>query len=125
MSDKKMVYLFNEGGKELKDLLGGKGANLSEMVRMGIPVPPGFTITTEVCNDFYSNGKNFPEGLKQQMEEAISSIEKELGSKFGDPSDPLLFSVRSGARVNARYDGYHSQSWNKPTDRQWHDSPIG
>ncbi len=98
--DAKYVYLFDEGNKDLRNLLGGKGANLAEMTRIGIPVPPGFTITTEVCNLFYENGSRYPDGLKDQVREAISCIEEKMGMKFGDPANPLLLSVRSGARVS-------------------------
>lgn len=101
---KKYVYSFGDGAAEgkvtMKDLLGGKGANLAEMCSLGLPVPPGLTITTEVCTDYYSNNKKFPEGLEKQVNEAIAKIEKTIGSKFGDNSNPLLVSVRSGARVS-------------------------
>lgn len=99
---KKYVYFFGEGkadGKaEMKNLLGGKGANLAEMVNLGINVPPGFTITTEVCTAYYNNNKKYPAELKPQVEAALARVEKIMGRKFGDPSNPLLFSVRSGAR---------------------------
>ncbi len=98
--DAKYVYLFDEGNKDLRNLLGGKGANLAEMTKIGIPVPPGFTITTEVCNLFYENVNRYPDGLKDQVRNAISSIEEKMGMKFGDPANPLLLSVRSGARVS-------------------------
>lgn len=98
--DGKYVYLFKEGNKDMKNLLGGKGANLAEMTRIGIPVPPGFTITTEVCNLFYDNNLNYPDGLKQQVEEAIKDLEVDMGMSFGDVDNPLLLSVRSGARVS-------------------------
>lgn len=97
---KKRIYLFKEGSKELKDLLGGKGANLAEMSSMGFPVPPGFTITTEVCLDYYKNNKQLPEGLKDEIREAMKYIEEEKGQKFGDPENPLLVSVRSGAKIS-------------------------
>jgi len=84
----------------MKDLLGGKGANLAEMCHLGIPVPPGFTISTDVCTAFYKNNKKFPKGLKEEVEQAILKIEKVMGKKFGDPKNPLLLSVRSGARVS-------------------------
>ena len=100
----KYVYFFGgqraEGKADMKNLLGGKGANLAEMSNLGIPVPPGFTITTEVCTLYYANNKNWPEGLKEQIEEAISKVEAATGKKFGDSKNPLLFSVRSGARVS-------------------------
>jgi len=97
---KKRIYLFNEGRKELKNLLGGKGANLAEMTSMGFPVPPGFTITTEVCNEFYKNGGKMPDGLTDEIREAMKYIEREKGQVFGDPDNPLLVSVRSGARIS-------------------------
>lgn len=101
---KRYVYFFGgkdtEGGDELKDLLGGKGAGLAQMARLGIPVPPGFTITTEVCTYFYKNNMTFPEGLKDQVIENIKRVEAIMGARFGDPEMPLLFSVRSGARVS-------------------------
>ncbi len=99
---KKYVYFFGEGKADgradMKNLLGGKGANLAEMVNLGIPVPPGFTITTEVCTAYYNNNKKYPPELKPQVEAALARVEKIMGKKFGDPSNPLLFSVRSGAR---------------------------
>lgn len=100
----KWVYFFGagqtEGTAEMKNLLGGKGANLAEMCNMGIPVPPGFTITTEACNAYYKNGKQWPEGLEEQVWENVAKLEQAMGAKFGDPSNPLLVSVRSGARVS-------------------------
>ena len=101
---KKMVYFFGDGqadGKAImKNLLGGKGANLAEMTNLGIPVPPGFTISTEVCTSFYANKKIFPQGLKEQVQKNLSKIEKVMGAKFGDKNNPLLVSVRSGARTS-------------------------
>ncbi len=100
----KYVYFFGadqtEGNAKMKNLLGGKGANLAEMANLGIPVPPGFTITTEVCTYFYKNNKTFPSELESQVNEALHKIEKLLNKKFGDNENPLLFSVRSGARVS-------------------------
>jgi len=97
-----MVYFFGggkgEGNAKMKNLLGGKGANLAEMAKLGVPVPPGFTITTEVCTHYYQNKKKYPKGLTEKVNEAMRRIEKIMGKKFGDPSDPLLMSVRSGAR---------------------------
>ncbi len=101
MSDKiKYVYSFDEGKKEMKELLGGKGANLSEMTSLGIPVPPGFTITTETCNLFYKNDNKYPEGAIEQVDEKLAELEKKMGKKLGDKDDPLLVSVRSGAAVS-------------------------
>ena len=100
----KWVYQFNssncEGTVSQKPLLGGKGANLAEMGKLGLPVPPGFTITTEVCTEFYKNNQKYPDDLKIQVEDAIRNIEKILGKNFGDVNNPLLVSVRSGARVS-------------------------
>ncbi len=93
----KWVYLFEDGSGEDKALLGGKGAGLSEMTRAGLPVPPGFVVTTEACNAFFENGKNLPEGLWEQVKEGLSKIEAKVGKRFGDPKNPLLVSVRSGA----------------------------
>ncbi|THB65203.1 MAG: pyruvate, phosphate dikinase, partial [Spirochaetaceae bacterium] len=97
MAAKKFVYFFDEGNKDLKELLGGKGANLCEMTVLGLPVPPGFTITTEVCGLYYENNKQHPEGLKEQVAEHLQRLESEMGKKLGDENDPLLVSVRSGA----------------------------
>ena len=98
----KYVYNFGDGkadGKaDMKNLLGGKGANLAEMNILGIPVPPGFTLTTDVCTEYYKNNKSFPESLAEEVKESLSKVESIMGTKFGDPSNPLLLSVRSGAR---------------------------
>ncbi|RJP60771.1 MAG: pyruvate, phosphate dikinase [Ignavibacteriales bacterium] len=100
----KYVYFFGgkraEGKADMKNLLGGKGANLAEMVNIGLPVPAGFTITTEVCTYYYDNKKKYPKELKDQVLKAISKIEKEMGAVFGDTTNPLLLSVRSGARAS-------------------------
>ncbi|MGI9166492.1 MAG: pyruvate, phosphate dikinase, partial [Pyrinomonadaceae bacterium] len=93
----KWVYLFEEGSGEDKSLLGGKGAGLSEMTRAGLPVPPGFIVTTEACNAFFANQKQFPDGLWDQVKEGLRQIEEKVGKRFGDPQNPLLVSVRSGA----------------------------
>ena len=98
----KYVYLFGDGAADgtakMKNTLGGKGANLAEMNHLGIPVPPGFTITTEVCSYYYDNDRVFPDALDSQLKDALIDIEKIMGSKFGDVTDPLLVSIRSGAR---------------------------
>jgi pyruvate, orthophosphate dikinase len=100
----KWVYTFGdgkaEGRTEMRDLLGGKGANLAEMASLGLPVPPGFTITSEVCTYFYQHDKNYPTDLEQQVEAALGHVAKVVGKKFGDRTDPLLVSVRSGARAS-------------------------
>ncbi|MCX6733236.1 MAG: pyruvate, phosphate dikinase [Candidatus Peregrinibacteria bacterium] len=93
------VFSFEEGNKDLRDLLGGKGANLAEMTNLGLPVPPGFTITTDVCNYFVSKG-SYPEGYEEQVEARLDELEKKMGKKLGDASDPLLVSVRSGAAIS-------------------------
>ncbi|MBX8643404.1 MAG: pyruvate, phosphate dikinase [Thermoplasmata archaeon] len=100
MAKRKMVYLFEEGSAEMRNLLGGKGAGLAEMTRLGLPVPPGFTITTAVCNSYYKLNKNFPSGLRQRVREALHSVEEKMQRKFGGTERPLLVSVRSGARVS-------------------------
>ncbi len=104
MTSKKYVYHFGstgtDGDRTMKELLGGKGANLAEMTRIGMPVPPGFTISTETCDAFYKAGSVWPEGLDDQVRAGIEKLEKELGKKFGDPVNPLLVSVRSGAAVS-------------------------
>jgi pyruvate,orthophosphate dikinase len=104
MAKAKNVYFFGKGKAEgdagMKDILGGKGANLAEMTNLGIPVPPGFTISTEVCAAFYENGKKYPKGLEKEVLEVLQKLEKIMGKKLGDPNDPLLVSVRSGAPVS-------------------------
>ncbi|WP_457679594.1 pyruvate, phosphate dikinase [Thermovibrio sp.] len=101
---KKMVYYFGggkaEGSAEMKLLLGGKGANLAEMTNLGLPVPPGITITTEVCKEYFKEGQKFPEGMWEQVLEGMRKIEREMGKKFGDKEKPLLVAVRSGAPVS-------------------------
>src|ERR1700675_240072 len=100
----KWVYAFGaelaEGRGEMKNLLGGKGANLHEMASLGLPVPPGFTISTEVCTHFYANGKTYPAELETQVDAALAEVGRETGRRFGDPTNPLLLSVRSGARAS-------------------------
>jgi pyruvate,orthophosphate dikinase len=100
----KYVYFFGEGQVEgagdMKNLLGGKGANLAEMLSIGLPVPAGFTLTTEVCTAFYANDRHYPEGLTEQVKEALGKVEAQMGKKFGDAKNPLLVSVRSGARAS-------------------------
>ncbi len=96
----KRVYLFNEGSKDDRDLLGGKGANLCEMTNLGLPVPFGFTITTATCREYFENGNKIPRLLEQEYRVALDIVEKKMGARFGDPENPLLFSVRSGAPVS-------------------------
>src|SRR5574341_462767 len=93
----KWVYMFNQGSAQMKALLGGKGASLAEMMNAGLAVPPGFTITTEACNAYFENSRQFPEGMWSQAQEALQQVESRLGRKFGDPENPLVVSVRSGA----------------------------
>jgi len=101
---KKYVYFFGagkaEGNTKMRNLLGGKGCDLAEMTSLKIPVPAGFTITTEVCNIYYANRKKYPAGLKEQVKAAMGKLEKVMGMKFGDPKNPLLLSIRSGARIS-------------------------
>ena len=96
----KYVYSFNEGSKEMKSLLGGKGANLAEMTKIGLPVPPGFTITTQACNDYYENNKTIKQEIIDQIEEKLLSLEKDLNKQLGSEENPLLVSVRSGAVIS-------------------------
>src|SRR4051812_8347898 len=101
---KRYIYAWGEGAAEgnggMKDLLGGKGAGLAEMTLAGLPTPPGFTITTEACNDYFANGERLPDGLWDDVLEAVKAVERETGKGFGDPKNPLLVSVRSGAKFS-------------------------
>ncbi|HEY7067851.1 MAG TPA: pyruvate, phosphate dikinase [Chloroflexota bacterium] len=97
---KKWVYRFEEGAADMRDLLGGKGAGCAQMTRAGLPVPPGFTITTEACNAYYESGKQFPPGMWDQTLEALHELEQKTGKGFGDRQNPLLVSVRSGAKIS-------------------------
>src|ERR1700680_2440593 len=94
------VYLFEEGDASMRDLLGGKGAGVAEMTRAGLPVPPGFTITTQACNAFYEGGQKFPNGMWEQVLAALQETERKTGKQFGDARNPLLVSVRSGAKFS-------------------------
>src|ERR671923_1906461 len=96
MADK-YVYDFEEGNKDMKYLLGGKGANLAEMTNMGLPVPHGFTVTCEACNAYRAAGRRFPEGMLDEVAEHLRRLEERMGRRLGEPGDPLLVSVRSGA----------------------------
>jgi pyruvate,orthophosphate dikinase len=96
----KWVYQFSEGSAKMRDLLGGKGAGAAEMTRAGMPVPPGFTITTEACREYYARGRKLPEGLWDQVTASLKTLERKAGKRFGDPRDPLLVSVRSGAKFS-------------------------
>ena len=100
VTERKWVYLFEEGNKDMRDLLGGKGAGVAEMTRAGLPVPPGFTITTEACNAYYASGKRFPDGMWEQAIEGLHHVEEKTGKKLGDVVNPLLVSVRSGAKFS-------------------------
>ena len=97
---KKYVYLFKEGNANMRELLGGKGANLAEMTRLGLPIPQGFTITTEACTEYNEGGKEFTPEMKAQIDEALAKLEEIAGKKLGDTDNPLLVSVRSGARAS-------------------------
>src|SRR5437660_12655211 len=98
------VYTFGggraDGDASMKNLLGGKGANLAEMSALGLPVPPGFTITTECCTFFYANGRTYPSDLTAQVKAGLARVEEQAGKRFGDATNPLLVSVRSGARAS-------------------------
>ena len=96
----KWVYLFTEGNADMRNLLGGKGANLAEMTNLGLPIPQGFTVTTEACTEYYNSGKNITDEIKTQIFDALKILEEKQGKKFGDTKDPLLVSVRSGARAS-------------------------
>src|SRR5882672_8040106 len=101
---KKYVYYFGSSGVDgdgkMKDILGGKGAGLAEMCRAGLPVPPGFTISTDVCNAYFESGNKTPAEVESQMGEALAKLESEMGKKLGDTANPLLVSVRSGAKFS-------------------------
>ena len=97
---KKFVYLFSEGNASMRNLLGGKGANLAEMTNLGLTVPQGFTVTTEACTKYYEDGKVISQEVVDQILEAMAKTEDLAGKKFGDPENPFLVSVRSGARAS-------------------------
>ena len=97
---KKYVYLFSEGNATMRELLGGKGANLAEMTNIGLPVPPGFTITTEACTQYYEDGRKINDEIMAEIMEYVAKMEEMNGKKFGDLKNPLLVSVRSGARAS-------------------------
>ena len=96
----KWVYMFTEGNATMRNLLGGKGANLAEMTNLGLPVPQGFTITTEACTQYYEDGRKINDEIMEQIMESITKMEEITGKKFGDKENPLLVSVRSGARAS-------------------------
>ena len=96
----KRVWLFREGDASMKNLLGGKGANLAEMTNLGLPVPPGLTITTETCMEYIASGNTMPAGVMDDVRKALAEVEYQAEKKFGDSSNPLLVSVRSGARLS-------------------------
>src|SRR6201996_6304651 len=101
---KKHVFSFGggtaDGDGKMKDTLGGKGAGLAEMSRAGLPVPAGFTIATHVCNDYFDNNKQIPEGVQHEIDKALEKLEKQMGQTLGDPANPMLLSVRSGAKFS-------------------------
>ena len=100
MSTKKYVYLFSEGNAKMREILGGKGANLAEMTKIGLPVPQGFTISTEACTQYYEDGREINADIQAEIMEYIDKMEAITGKKFGDKENPLLVSVRSGARAS-------------------------
>ena len=103
---KKYVYMFSEGNASMRNLLGGKGANLAEMTILGLPIPQGFTITTEACTEYNEGGKKLTDEMIAQIEVALGKLEEIAGKKLGDPENPLLVSVRSGARASMPGDGH-------------------
>ena len=119
---KKYVYLFSEGNANMRELLGGKGANLAEMTNIGLPVPQGFTITTEACTKYYDDGRQINDEIMAQVMEYVEKIEQINGKKFGDLENPLLVSVRSGAR--ASMPGMSSVSFTTPTAASSRCSPT-
>ena len=98
----KWVYLFREGNADMRNLLGGKGANLAEMTNLGLPIPPGFTVTTEACTDYYNHGRSISEEIQTQIFDALALLEEKLGKKFGD--------TKRSESFDARYDGYDPES---------------
>lgn len=96
----KYVYLFSEGNKDMRELLGGKGANLAEMTSLGLPIPQGFTVTTEACTKYYEDGETISKEIEDQIMESLAKLEEMTGKKLGDKTNPLLVSVRSGARAS-------------------------
>src|SRR5690242_21006902 len=99
-TDHKWVYLFNEGNASMRDLLGGKGAGCADMTNAGLPVPPGFTITTQACNIYTERGGALPQEIEDEVEKVLQKLENLMGKKLGDPADPLLVAVRSGAKFS-------------------------
>src|SRR5450759_3566841 len=100
MAKLKRIWLFGEGNATMRDELGGKGANLAEMTVIGLPVPAGFTITTMTCNEYTELGGQLPSGFMSEVKTALADVEKDMGKKLGDPTDPLLVSVRSGSKFS-------------------------
>src|SRR5690554_2252912 len=100
MSNTKYVYMFSQTDETMKNLVGGKGANLGQMTKLGMPIPQGFTVSTEACADYYRSGKAINNLIREQIESALVELETISGKRFGDPNNPLLVSVRSGARVS-------------------------
>jgi pyruvate,orthophosphate dikinase len=118
---KKYVYLFSEGNATMRELLGGKGANLAEMTNIGLPVPQGFTITTEACTQYYEDGRQINDEIMAEVMKNVKIMEELNGKKFGDLTNPLLVSVRSGARASMRHDGHHPQPRLERRRRRRHD----
>ena len=118
---KKWVYLFSEGNADMRELLGGKGANLAEMTKIGLPVPQGFTITTEACTQYYEDGREINAEIQSQINDYIVEMEKITGKKFGDHENPLLVSVRSGARASmpGMMDTILNLGLNEDVSRSW------
>lgn len=122
----KYVYLFSEGNGSMRELLGGKGANLAEMTNLGMPVPQGFTVTTEACTQYYNDGRQINADIQAQIYEYLGKMEAICGKKFADPENPLLVSVRSGARASMPGMMTPSSTWASTTPwwRAWPSSPT-
>ena len=115
----KLVYRFSEGDDSMADLLGGKGSNLCEMTKLGLPVPPGFVISTQVCRDYLSNGYALPDGLEETIRDRIGELEQSIGHRFGVADNPLLVSVPlRRPHLHARHDGHHPQPWHQRRNRR-------
>lgn len=122
----KYVYLFSEGNGSMRELLGGKGANLAEMTNLGMPVPQGFTVTTEACTQYYNDGRQINADIQAQIYEYLGKMEAICGKKFADPENPLLVSVRSGARASmpGMMDTILNWASTTPWWRAWPSSPT-
>ena len=122
---KKYVYLFAEGNGKMKELLGGKGANLAEMTNLGMPVPRGFTVSTEACTQYYEDGELISQEIQDEIMKNVATLEEQTGKKFGDKENPLLVSVPfRRARIHAGHDGHGFKSWPQRGRRRGYGSEI-